>query len=561
MEDEKITTDIWQLYEKGVNFNRRRNIYSDTDKNFRMYNGNQWEGLPTSGGIEPVVFNIIKPIVKYKVGTINSNLWAINYSAENYEDKEFQKVAEKTCKNLNRHAARIWEKDNMDSKVHIISKKSCINSEGIIYVNYENGEPVNELINKTDIYYGNENSEDIQSQPYIIIKTRKPVEQIREFAISKEVDETEALNIISDNITSEESGEQSKLEVNDMGIILTKLYKKEGKVYYSKSTKTVDIEKDIDSGLSLYPVAHFVWESEEGSSRGAGEVKPITANQIEINRTATRRSLAVKLGAYPKMIVNTDKITNPSDVDKIGVVLKARGMEVDDVRKIVNFTIPSQMSGDSEKLQEELISKTRELNGAGDIATGTVNPEQASGRAILAVQQASALPLTEQTSRLKAFIEDIARIWFDMWKVYSTEGKTILEEQQTLNQETGDIETTEVPVDIPYTVLEILNASVKVDITPKGAFDKYAVEQSLENLFTGKFISFEEYVKSLPEDSVMPKTVLEGIIEDRKQAQQEIAQLKVEADKMQSEYDNILNNADELAMMESNLPVEQEQVM
>jgi hypothetical protein len=544
MKDETLTTDIWQLYEKGVSFNRKRSIYSDTDTNFRMYNGNQWEGLPTSGGIEPVVFNIIKPIVKYKVGTINANLWSINYSAENFDNGEFRKTAEKVCENLNKHAARIWEKDNMDTKIRDVSKKACINSEGIIYVNYEEDEPVNELINKTDIYYGNENSEDIQSQPYIIIKTRKPVEQIREFAILKGVDETEARNIISDNITSEESGEQSKLEVNDMGIILTKLYKKEGKVYYSKSTKTVDIEKDIDSGLTLYPVAHFVWESEEGSSRGAGEVKPITANQIEINRTATRRSLAVKLGAYPKMIVNTDKITNPSDVDKIGVVLKAKGIEVDDVRKIVNFTIPAQISSDSEKLQSELIEKTRELNGAGDITTGTVNPEQASGRAILAVQQASALPLTEQTSRLKTFIEDIARIWLEMWKVYSKEGKTILEEQEQLNQETGEVETIEVPVTIPATVLEQLKASVRVDITPKSSFDKYAVEQSLENLFTSKFISFEEYVKSLPEDSVMPKTTLQEIVEDRKQAQQEIAQLKVEADKMQSEYDNILNEAD-----------------
>lgn len=558
MEDEKITTNIWQLYEKGVNFNRRRNIYSDNDKNFRMYNGNQWEGLPTSGGIEPVVFNIIKPIVKYKVGTINANLWAINYSAENFDNGEFRKTAEKVCENLNKHAARIWEKDNMDTKVYTISKKACINSESIVYVDYKDDEVSNEILNKTDICYGNENSEDIQTQPYIIIKIRKPVEEVKEFARSKGVKEEEILNIIGDNSTSEESGEQSKTEVNDMCFLLVKLYKKEGKVFYSKSTKTVDIEKNIDSGLSLYPIAHFVWESEEGSSRGVGEVKPIIANQIEINRTATRRSLAVKLGAYPKMVVNTDKITNPSDIDKIGVVLKARGMEVDDVRKIVNFTIPSQISSDSEKLQSELIEKTRELNGAGDITTGTINPEQASGRAILAVQQASALPLTEQTSRLKAFIEDIARIWLEMWKVYSKEGKTILEEQEQLNQETGEVETIEVPVTIPATVLEQLKAIVRVDISPKGAFDKYAVEQSLENLFTGKFISFEEYVKSLPEDSVMPKTTLQEIVEDRKKAQQEIAQLKVEADKMQSEYDNILNEAD---MQNGGMQMPQEQVI
>lgn len=558
--EEIKTTSMWQLYEKGVNFNRKRSIYSDTDKNFRMYNGNQWEGLPTSGGIEPVVFNIIKPIVKYKVGTINSNLWSINYSAENFEDGEFQKIAEKTCENLNKHASRIWEKDNMDAKIRKVSNQSCINSEGVIYVNYENDEPVNEIINKVDIYYGNENSEDIQTQPYIIIKMRRPVEQIREYAEAMGKTKEELESIIGDNLTWEESGEQSREEVNDMCILLVKLYKQNGKVFYSKSTKTVDIEKDVDSGLTLYPVAHFVWESEEGSSRGVGEVKPIIPNQIEINRTATRRSLAVKQGAYPKMVVNMDKISNPSDVEKIGVALKARGMEVDDVRKIVNFTIPSQMSSDSEKIQEELITKTRELNGAGDITTGTVNPEQASGRAILAVQQASALPLTEQTSGLKTFIEAIARIWLDMWKVYSTEGKTVLEEQEQQN-EMGEMETIEVPVTIPNTVLEQLKASAKVDITPKGSFDKYAVEMSLENLFMNKFITFEEYVKALPNDSVMPKAVLEIMVEDRKQAQKEIADIQKQAAQVQAEYDDILNDVDEVSAQEVVQEMPQEQMV
>ena len=59
------------------------------------------------------------------------------------------------------------------------------------------------------------------------------------------------------------------------------------------------------------------------------------------------------------------------------------------------------MSADVNLLQTELISTTRELAGAGDITTGSVNPEDASGKAILAVQQASQQPLTEQTMGFK----------------------------------------------------------------------------------------------------------------------------------------------------------------
>ena len=45
MIEELKKTDIWQLYEKGVNYNRKKGLYEDTDKNFRFYNGNQWYGL------------------------------------------------------------------------------------------------------------------------------------------------------------------------------------------------------------------------------------------------------------------------------------------------------------------------------------------------------------------------------------------------------------------------------------------------------------------------------------------------------------------------------------
>ena len=107
--DEIKQTSLWNLYERGVSFNRSRGLYADTDKNYRFYNGDQWFGLQ-SGGIEPISLNIIKPIVKYKVGTINSNLWAINYSAENID--EFRSQAKEVCELLNKKAAKLFEKLN-----------------------------------------------------------------------------------------------------------------------------------------------------------------------------------------------------------------------------------------------------------------------------------------------------------------------------------------------------------------------------------------------------------------------------------------------------------------
>ena len=83
-------THVWQLYEKGRNYHSMTHIYTDTDRNYRFYNGNQWEGAKL-GGVEPVQKNFIKAIVRYKVAVIHSNLYAIVYSPQNHENPTFQR--------------------------------------------------------------------------------------------------------------------------------------------------------------------------------------------------------------------------------------------------------------------------------------------------------------------------------------------------------------------------------------------------------------------------------------------------------------------------------------
>lgn len=544
LEDVK-QTDIWNLYEQGRNYCRLINMYSDTDKNYRFYNGDQWEGLKVKG-IEPVQLNFIKAIIKYKVGTICNNLWAPNFSSENFENREFRKVAENVCKMLNKKAGRVWEKDGMDLKVRKIAKDSAINDEGIIYVTYdtEKQTPVNEILSKNDVYYGNENDSDIQRQPYIIIKKRVSVVEAQQMAQAEGVSEENIDFIVGDQDYWEEAGDSAKYEKDDMCTILTKMYKENGTVHFAVATRYIDIKKDTDSGLTRYPVAHMPWEEKEGSARGEGEVRHHIPNQIEVNKTIMRRLITVKQTAYPQKVINTDKIINPSVADQVGGTLKTKGgMSVEDVRNIFATIPPAQMSPDVEAVQNELIHTTRELAGAGDIATGEVNPESASGKAILAVQQAAQQPLVEQLSALKEFIEDTVRIWLDMFIVYSQEGITL--EDTTTDPQTGK-EITQL-VTVPQTVMQELEATVKIDITPKGAFDKFAQEVSLENLLKAGYFSIERltelkiYVKLLDDDSVMPKAKLEEAIELMEEEQRKIAMINAQAHIMEQNANQFLN--------------------
>ena len=530
-------TPIWALYEKGRNYHRLTGIYTDTDRNYRMYNGDQW-GKAKLGDVEPVQKNFIKPIVKYKVGVIHDNLYAINYSSQNFENKDFRKEAEKICEMLNKKAARIWEKDKLDFKGRRITKDAAINDEGIIYVNYdvEKQTPLNEIIKKNDIYYGNENDDEIQSQPYILIRKRMPVSNAIEMALDEGLPENKIDMIIGDNDTFEESGEAAKDELDNMVTVITKMYKKDDTVHFSMATRWVTIKDDKDSGLTYYPVAHYNWEEKEGSARGEGEVRFLISNQIEVNRTEVRRVLTVKYQAYPQKIVNIEKIVNPSALNQVGGNIKVKGgMSVDDVSKIVATLPPAQMSPDVKQLQEDLIQVTRDLAGAGDIATGQVNPEDASGRAILAVEQASKAPMTEQKESYKNFIEDLAKIWLDMIIVYSQDGIKL--EEEVTDPMTGEV-TTQL-VDVPQTALQELQAVVKVDVTPKGAFDKFAQESSIENMYVqGMFnvqriAELKTYVKLLDDDSVMPKHKLEEAIEIIEEEQAKIAAIQAQAQIMQ----------------------------
>lgn len=529
-------TEVWTLYTQAQMYARQTNIYDTTDKNFRMYNGDQWAGLKIKG-IEPVQLNFIKPIVNYKVGAISQNLWAIHYSAENIDIPEFVPAAMKACELLNKRAAKIWEKTYMDYKVRQICKIAAVNGECPIYMRYDEDTkmPEIEILNKPDIYFGNENSSDIQSQPYILIKKRMPVSKAKEFARNMNVTEKEVEYIIGDQETFEEAGEMAKEEKDNMTTIVWKFWKEKNKVYMDIATRCCDIVKNEDTGLSLYPIAHAIWEEVQGSSRGTGEVTVgLIANQIEVNKTLTRRVLVTKNTAYPQKVVNVDKIQNPSAVKEVGGIIEVKGVDVQNVANVFTNINPAQMSSDVEKLQQDLIQTSRELASASQAAAGDVDAEEASGRAILAVQQASQQPLVEQLSMIKKTIEDIARIQLDMIKTYNDGDLNVEVEEQdpTTGENVIRLET------IDSTTLEELQATVKVDITPKSAYDKYAQERSIENLFVKGMFNpqmlgqLKFYLECLDDDSVMPKQRLLEQVNREIEKQEQIAQIQAQGQQM-----------------------------
>lgn len=532
---ETSVTTVWEEYERGVQYNYQQQLYEKSKRNYNFYHGNQWEGAKLSG-IQPITLNIIKSIVKYKVGVVKTNAYQIYFNSDTYDTQKERSKLEDLCRMLNNYANRLWEKNKVNKIVRNCVNDACIDNEGIIYF-YSDPESDNilcEQVDRTNIYYGNENDDDIQNQPYIIISFRRTVEETKREAEANKIDKSEIDLIVADQDIEEQSGRDKRTtEITPMCLVLLKLYKKDGKIWAKKCTKLATVMKDVCLDIDLYPVAHILWERVKGSARGQGEVEYLIPNQIEINKTATRRALAVKLVAFPKLVANTKYIANTKALSKVGTTIEVNELNADDVNKVVNYLRPASISTDAYNLQKELEEDTQNLAGAGDTVTGNVDPTQASGKAILAVQQASQQPINEQVEYYKDFIEDIARIWYAMLKANSVDGITLVDEKK--NYETN---TTEEEIyKMSYKELNKYDFNIKIDVTPKSPFDKYAMEMSLENLLSARQINFEEYVNALPEDSTMPKSKLKEILKDREEKENIFNQIE----KRGNELNNAMN--------------------
>lgn len=541
-EVEENLTDSWRLYEIGKNYNRLRGLYDEGKENYDYYHDKQWEGLkrPTNSS-EPIVLNIIKPIIKYKTNIVNQSSYEIVFNPNTYETLEDLEILRSVTKGLNQFLMRIWEKSQSGKKAKKVVKKSAINSEGIMYFYPKEDTVYSEEIDKNNIYYGNESEVEIQNQPYILVTRRLTVEEVKDMARYyrekglNELTDEEIETITSDMDYYEQQGKEYMMEeISEMCLLIIKFKKnKEGIICCSASTKTCDIYKNQDTGCKLYPFAHFIWEEEEGYARGISEVRGLLPNQRELNKTATRIAIATKIAAFPKLVVDSERVVNRESLNQVGSTVELTNMRADDVSKVISFLRPAQMSNDAYKLMQDLITQTRELAGAGDNATGNVDPTQASGKAILAVQQANQMPINEQVDNYKYFLEDCGNIIFDIIKAYFVDGLTLYTTTEEVN-DLGQTESVQRPFKISQKELEELDVDIKIDITPQSPYDRLAQEIALENMLFKNIIKFEEYVESLPEGSSMRKPVLEAIIRKRKEVRKQIAVMQQQMNEMDS---------------------------
>ena len=390
--------------------------------------------------------NFIKPTIKHKVSTVSQNNMVANYS-----DAEGREELAEFYDKCNTLFSACWERANEDLELWATMKEAAVTGDGIQYFGTADVGDMQRLPN-TSVFYGDESQPNIQLQPYVIIQERLAVGKIKAIAEENGLSKEEIDQIVPDQETERMVGNRDEVEDSSTSdeskaTCIIHLEKKDGIVHVARATKTVVFQPEkairvINSdgsdgrGMTLYPLLKISWEDFPNSARGLSEVEQLIPNQLEINKTLARRSMIIKLTAYPRIAYDGTVIANPEDLEKVGAPIEMQSGGVQSVNQAIAYLNPAQSNSDPKNYADDLLSISQELSGSGETAMGNINPNRVAASAIIAIRDQAALPLNEQVAKMKTFVEDMARLWIEIWAVYNPNGLDVLVER--IDEKTGE---------------------------------------------------------------------------------------------------------------------------
>lgn len=495
--------EIWQRYRRSKEYMDGKSILRKTEKNWQMYIGDQWAATNDSEGMEDLpMLNLIKPTINYKTSSISATQVTAVFSDMNYANSA-------TADKMTALFDVSWEK----SKMRKIGKKMLRSAavQGDSYLFWGEGgdtRKVPQMLLNTQIHLGDENIQDIQQQPWIIIEERLSPEVVKERARLAGIGNEQVKEVLGDDDTS--TSLYNKKEVKSKVLCLLYMEKdpKTGIVSACRCTKSFMIEKlkpvqqtkggdYYGNGLTMYPLVQMVWEDVPNTARGVSEVEQLIPNQLELNKMLARRSISAKMTAFPRLAYDDASIDNPEDLDKVGAKIRLNGGNATAIANMIAYLAPQSMSPDAKQLCDELLSQTRTLAGASDAQLGNIDLSRVSGTAAQTIRDQQQIPLNQQQEMYQDFIENVALLWFELWKVYYPAGM-IMDGIELMEGEIDNV--------VP---------NVRVDIAEDTSLSKMAMQQELMNLFNGGKLTFEEFVDAYPEHSSIPKEVLNRIVAKR----------------------------------------------
>ena len=505
--NENLRREILKQFQKGLDFNNRIDLNSQVETNENFFIGKQWEGVQSNGLPRPV-FNFLKRVVLHQVANIISDNLAMSAkplgAAPN--DKEMERIAAV----VNDEFAALMEHNRIPNLAREFMRNAAVDGDGATYTWWDPDAKVSkdvkgairtDVIENTRILFGNPNSRDVQSQPWIIIFRRDFVDSVKEYAEDHDGE--------ADKIKPDDDENQSLMEsyVDDRCTVVLRLRRdrKTKTIWAAEVTKTAVVRKEWDLGIRLYPITWVPWDYVQDSYHGQALVTGLIPNQIYINKMFAMVQISTMTTAYPKVVYDKTRIANWTN--QVGAAIGVNGGDMNQVARIID---PAQVSPQISQFIDATINYTQTFTGATAAALGDTRPDNTS--AIIALQRAASIPSEITKQNLYQSIEDLGRIYLEFMAEYYGERpldvKAVDMVDPEMAQYAGIPQDQTVVVDFDFGQLKDIPMVMRLDVGASAYWSEIASTQTLDNLLSQGQIDIVDYLERIPEGYIAKRAEL-----------------------------------------------------
>ena len=504
-----LNEKIWKQYCAGLDFNNKLRLVENVTNNENFFIGRQWEGVQANGLPTPV-FNILKQIVLHQVATITSDNFTI--SATPLRASANDKRLEMASQVVNSELRALFKVNKLPNLSRIMMRNAAVDGDGCMFTYFDPDAPTGldgikgaiktEIVDNTRVLFGNPNSRNVQSQPYIIIWKRRQIDDVKDEARANGLSEEEIQNISAD---TDDNNSRMDSYVDDKCTVLTKLWrdKKTGTIWGCEVTKGAVIRKPYDVRIKSYPVTWICWDYVQECYHGQALITGLIPNQEFINKAYAMAMLSQMTSAFPTKLYDRTRVTKWTN--QVGAQIAVDG-SVEGVAKILE---PAQISPQIAQFINSTIENTQSLTGATAAALGNTRPDNTS--AIIALQRAAAIPAEITKQNLYECLEDLGRIYIEFMAAYYGTRPVDIPAAVAVGDEIAQFANANVGMmqqEFDFAQLEDCPMTIGLDVGASSYWSEVASMQTLENLLQLGLITVADFLERIPDGYVAKRQEL-----------------------------------------------------
>lgn len=478
----------------------KQGIKSPCDNTLKQWEGVQANGLPTP------VFNFLKRVTLFSVASITSDNLKMQASPLAAADK--REASQRAADVVNNEFERLFEENKIVNLLREYMRNAAVDGDGCMYTYWDadapngqknmKGKIVTEILQNTDVFFGNPNERNPQKQPFIILRTHEICEDVRDRAKENGCKGWREIKV--DNANT-----RAPIITDDKVTVLTRLWRnKETKtIWCCESTKDSLVREPWDLGIAHYPINWLNWDYVQNCYHGQGLITGLIPNQIFINKLFAMSMISLMTTAYPKIVYDKTRVGKWDN--RVGAAIGINGGDVNSVAKIID---PAQISPQIAQFIELAVNYTQTFLGATPAALGDTRPDNTS--AIIALQRAASTPSEITKQNLYQSLEDLGRIYMDFMAQYYGKRDVFVNPPKDLTPEvlqfagvTGKVESS-----YDFDELKDKHFTLKLDVGASAYWSEIASMQTLDNLLMQGKIDVVDYLERVPAGYITKKEEL-----------------------------------------------------